>query len=157
MQCRTLNVRIVDLFTLKSYARLNGLLRSWRATKKRYQLQRLACVVLHAAMNLPTRTYSHTVFCNSLKMATSTTNGPASSFEEMKNKILLKRAALEAAIETLTYQIDHWRQWSSKAQIWVWRVRRYNLRKQLETLPTEKMLQEGAKRINYSNTMPKRK
>lgn len=70
----------------------------------------------------------------------------------MKNKILLKREALEASISTLTYQIVNLRIHCSKEQVRCWRVHRYNLKIQLAALPTEKQLQQGAKRVNFSNS-----
>lgn len=79
---------------------------------------------------------------------------PAEAFEEMKNKILLKRASLIAAIETLNYKINHLSQFFSKPQIRCWKQEKKVLQFKLGNLPTEKQIQDGAKRINYSNTMP---
>lgn len=70
----------------------------------------------------------------------------------MKNKILEKRASITEAIATLKYQIKHLRIHYSKEQVRCWRIRRYNLERQLESLPTEEQLQRGAKRVNYSNS-----
>jgi hypothetical protein len=70
----------------------------------------------------------------------------------MKNKIIEKREALKASLETLDYQITHLRQHFSPQQVRCWRIRRRAIYKNLCNLPTEAMIQQGAKRINYSNS-----
>lgn len=70
----------------------------------------------------------------------------------MKNKIIEKREALKAAIATLDYKIANLRQFFSPLQVRCWRINRRTLYNQLCNLPTERMIQQGAKRINYSNS-----
>lgn len=70
----------------------------------------------------------------------------------MRNKIIDKRTALEAALSTVRYQIKHLRKFYSREQVRCWRVRRNSLIAQLKALPTEKQIQAGCKRVNYSNS-----
>lgn len=74
------------------------------------------------------------------------------ALEDMKNKILLRRKALEAALETVNYKIKNLHKYFSAEQRRCWYVHRRNLREQLDLLPTEAMIQKNAKRINYSNS-----
>ena len=74
------------------------------------------------------------------------------ALEEMKNKILLKRQALEAARATLNYQIKELSKYYSKEQVLVWRARRNKVVRSLRELPTEKQIQQGCLRVNYSNS-----
>ena len=70
----------------------------------------------------------------------------------MKNKIIEKREALKASLETLDYQIKTLKNHVSSEQLRCWRIRRRNLYNQLCRLPTEVMIQAGAKRVNFSNS-----
>lgn len=70
----------------------------------------------------------------------------------MKNKIIEKREALKASIETLDYQMQHLKNHVSPMQIRCWRILRRKYYNTLMRLPTEADLQAGAKRINYSNS-----
>lgn len=74
------------------------------------------------------------------------------ALEEMKNKILLRRQALEASRETLNYKIQNLRHLFSREQVRCWYIQRDRIVWELNHLPTEQMIQKGAKRINYSNS-----
>lgn len=71
---------------------------------------------------------------------------------EMKNKILLKRQALEAARATLNYKIQNLKKFFSREQVRCWYIQRDRIVFQLRQLPTEEQIQANAKRINYSNS-----
>jgi hypothetical protein len=70
----------------------------------------------------------------------------------MKNKIIERRAALEAALETVRFQIKNLKKHFSKEQVRCWYVHRDSLLKSLAKLPTEEIIQRNAKRVNYSNS-----
>lgn len=70
----------------------------------------------------------------------------------MKNKIIEKRLALTEELAKLDYQLKHRQQFFSRAQVRCWRVRRRTVYNALFALPTDAQLQQGAKRINYSNS-----
>lgn len=70
----------------------------------------------------------------------------------MKNKIIERRAALEAALETVRYQIKNLKKYYSREQVRCWYVHRDKLIKDLAKLPTEEIIQRNAKRINFSNS-----
>lgn len=71
---------------------------------------------------------------------------PPLAFTEMQNKILAKRASLEAAIATVKYKIDNLKPFFSRPQIRCWYIQRNALCAQLEKLPTEKQVREWAAR-----------
>jgi hypothetical protein len=79
-------------------------------------------------------------------------NAPASVQDNMKNKILERRAALEAAHETLNYQIKHLKKFYSREQVRCWYVNRDRIVWTLDHMPTEEQIQKDAKRINFSNS-----
>ena len=70
----------------------------------------------------------------------------------MKNKILERRAALEAALITINFKIKTLKPHYSREQVRCWYVLRKQLCSQLKNLPTVQQVQAGAKRLNYSNT-----
>jgi hypothetical protein len=70
----------------------------------------------------------------------------------MKNKILLRRQALEAAHATVNYKIANLKHLFSRQQVRCWYIYRDRLVWELKQLPTEEQLQQGAKRVNYSNS-----
>lgn len=80
-------------------------------------------------------------------------NSSPQASSEMQNKILLKRQALEASRETLNYKIKHLNMFYSREQVRCWRIQRDKIVAELRALPTEAQLQQGAKRINYSNSL----
>lgn len=69
-----------------------------------------------------------------------------------QNKILLKRKALEAALETIRFKIKHLQKYYSREQVRCWYVERNNLVRHLHGLPTEKQIQQSCKRVNFSNS-----
>lgn len=69
-----------------------------------------------------------------------------------KNMIIVRREALEAELAKLDYQLKNSQQFYSRAQVRCWRVRRRTVYKMLFALPTDAQLQQGAKRVNYSNS-----
>lgn len=64
----------------------------------------------------------------------------------MKNKILLKREALEASRDTLIYQIENLKPFYHKLQVAVWEAQLELVRAQLGELPTVDMVKANAKR-----------
>lgn len=80
-------------------------------------------------------------------------NDSPQASSEMQNKILLKRQALEASRETLNYQIRNLNMYYSREQVRCWRIQRDKIVAELRALPTEAQIQQGAKRINFSNSL----
>jgi hypothetical protein len=80
------------------------------------------------------------------------TNSPT-AFEEMQNKILLRRAALEAAHATVNYKISELKKFFSREQIRCWYIQRDRIVWELKRLPTPEQIQQNAKRVNYSNSL----
>ena len=74
------------------------------------------------------------------------------ALEQIKNKILLKRQALEAARDTVNFQIANLKPWYSRQQIRCWYIQRNKIVADLAKLPTEAQIQQDAKRVNYSNS-----
>lgn len=70
----------------------------------------------------------------------------------MKNKIIERRAALEAAHGTVNFKIKELKKFFSREQIRCWYIQRDRIVWELNQLPTEEMLQRDAKRINFSNS-----
>lgn len=64
----------------------------------------------------------------------------------MRNKIIDKRTALEAALATVRYQIANLKKHYSREQVRCWYVRRDSLIKQLKGLPTVEQVKADARR-----------
>lgn len=79
-------------------------------------------------------------------------NTPQAS-SEMQNKILLRRAALEAAHETINYKIKNLKKFYSREQIRCWYIQRDKIVWELRHMPTAEQIQQNAKRVNYSNSL----
>lgn len=73
---------------------------------------------------------------------------PVRRSEEMRNKILLRRQALEAARATLNYKIQELKHLFSREQVRCWYVQRDRIVWELRQLPTEKEIQKDALRVN---------
>lgn len=75
-----------------------------------------------------------------------------------KNKIVERRMALEAALKTVEYQIEKLQPFYSVHQVRIWKQSRRTLREKLKHFRrAEKLIQQNAKRLNYSNSeIPKR-
>jgi hypothetical protein len=73
----------------------------------------------------------------------------------VKNKILLRRQALEASLETVRYKIKNLKPFFSRQQVSCWYIYRDKLIWELNQLPTPEQIQQSAKRINYSNSLKK--
>jgi hypothetical protein len=71
----------------------------------------------------------------------------------MKNQILVRRASLRATIATLDYKIANLQKFFSEVQVEHWKKMRDTFQRDMDALPTEQQIQEGVKRINFSNTM----
>lgn len=63
----------------------------------------------------------------------------------MENKIITHRRTLEAALETVRYQIANLQKHYSRQQIATWYRRRESLIKQLNALPTIEQVKANAK------------
>ena len=70
----------------------------------------------------------------------------------MENKIIVRRRALLASLETVNYQIKHLKSFYSKEQRRCWYVHRRHLKAELAGLPSDKQIQAGCKRVNFSNS-----
>lgn len=77
---------------------------------------------------------------------------PTGVSDEMKNKILLRRQALEAAHATINYKIKNLKHLFSREQVRCWYINRDRIIWELRQLPTEEQIQQGAKRVNFSNS-----
>lgn len=64
----------------------------------------------------------------------------------MRNKIIDKRSALEAALETVRYQIKYLKPFYAHTQIREWYRRRNSLVRQLKGLPTPEQLEASSRR-----------
>lgn len=65
----------------------------------------------------------------------------------MRNKIIERREALEAALLTVRYQIANLQKYFSKEQVRCWRIRRDSIIKQLRNLPTVAQVKQDAKNL----------
>lgn len=64
----------------------------------------------------------------------------------MRNKILERRAALEAALQTVRYQIANLQKFYSREQVRCWRKHRDSLIQKLKELPTPEQVAASARR-----------
>jgi hypothetical protein len=69
------------------------------------------------------------------------------NLSEMENKILSRRKALEASLQTVNYKIVNLKRFFSKEQIRCWYVERKKYCDQLKGLPTVEQVKSDAKKL----------
>lgn len=60
-----------------------------------------------------------------------------------ENKIIARRRALEAALDTVNYKIQHLKPYYSREQIRCWYIERNKLHEKLRMLPTDRDLERS--------------